>query len=103
MDGEMKAVIEGIQQEDKRQNHRLDELESEVKAIHDIATSIEKLTIEIKHMSEALQLQSARLDKIEAAPLDALKGAKSTAISTIVSLIVGAAVGAIIMLVKNGG
>lgn len=103
MDGEIKAIIDGIQAEDTRQNHRLEKLEDEVKSIHDIATSIEKLTIEIKHMSEALQLQSARLDKIESAPLDRMNNARNTAITTIVSLVVGAVVSALIMLIKNGG
>jgi len=103
MDGEIKAIIDGIQAEDNRQNHRIDALEGEVRNIHDIASSIKELTLEIKHLREDVQSQSARLDKIENAPLNRLEGAKATAIGTIVSAVIGAIIGAIIMTLKNGG
>jgi len=101
MDEAVRIKLESIEAEDKRQNHRLAELEGEVKTIHEIALSIKELTIEIKHLREDVQNQSQRLEKIENAPLEKLNGAKATARNTTISIIVGAIIGALLGVVAK--
>lgn len=103
MDGETKAIIESINAEDKRQNHRIDSLEAEVKSFHSIAMSVERLAINMENMLKEQTKQGARLDSLENAPINDMKNIKSTAISTIVSAIVGAIIGAIITKISIGG
>jgi len=96
MDGEIKAIIDGIQAEDTRQNHRLEKLEDEVKSFHSIAMSVERLAINMENMLKEQAKQGERLDKIESAPVVEIKKAKSTALNTTITVIISAILGALI-------
>lgn len=102
MDEATREALERIHDEDKRQNHRLDELERMTKTLQEITCSVQELAMNMKHMADEQEAQGRKLDMLEKAPLDNLKAAKTTAISTVVGLVVGAlATGLIQLIVAN--
>lgn len=54
-----------VEEEDKRQNKRLDRLEKAVEETHNLAISIERLTISVQSMVEEQKAQGKRLDTLE--------------------------------------
>lgn len=61
MDSENKR----LEDENKRQNHRIDELESTVKQIAAISTSVEKLATNMENMLKEQVSQGKRLELLE--------------------------------------
>lgn len=51
--------------EDKRQNERLDELETRVHQINSLTISVEKLAVSVDSMVKELAMQSSRMAKLE--------------------------------------
>lgn len=94
-----------IEETNKRQNRRIDELEESVKDINRLATSIEKIAVNQEYMIKEQAKQNALLEKaqtkieaIEKQPLEALGSAKKRAVETVVSVVVTAIVVALIVL-----
>ena len=54
-----------VDEENGRQNDRLDSLETALKQILSISTSVEKLAIHMEHMSEEQKSQGERLKVLE--------------------------------------
>lgn len=54
-----------VDEENGRQNDRLDNLEAALKQILSISTSVEKLAIHMEHMSEEQKSQGERLKVLE--------------------------------------
>ena len=75
--------------EDKRQNRRIDKLEETVAKIEGLTVAIEKLTVSIGTMATELKGQGERLEQIEAKPAKKWE----TLITAIGKLIVAAVVG----------
>ena len=50
MDETVRAELERIHDEDKRQNKRLDAVEESVKEIHDISRAVDRLATNMEHM-----------------------------------------------------
>lgn len=90
MDESVREAIGRVQDENARQNKRLDELEQMTKTLSEITCSVQELAINMKHMTEVQAEQGAKLDKMENAPLDNLKAAKTATISTVIGIVVGA-------------
>lgn len=75
--------------EDKRQNRRLDAVEASVQRINDLTIAIEKMTINLGTMAAELKQLGDRLEYIEAKP-----GKKwETLVADIIKIIVAAVVG----------
>lgn len=55
----------GLSAEDKRQNERLDELETRVHQINSLTVSVEKLAVSMDGMLRELTEQSERMKKLE--------------------------------------
>lgn len=94
-----------LAEEDRRQNHRIDDLEESVKEIHKLTVSMERMSANMQSMLEAIERQGKliekqtnRIDDIEREPTKDSKQIKMSIITTIVSAIVAAAVGAVITL-----
>lgn len=78
--------------EDRRQNKRLDAVEASVQRINDLTIAIEKMAVNIGTMASELKQQGERLENIEAKP-----GKKwETLVTDIIKLIVAAVVGFVI-------
>lgn len=88
---EKRMVLECQRREDEdhRQNKRLEKLEETISRIEGLTVAIEKMTVSIGTMATELKSQGERLEAIEAKP-----GKKwETLVSDIIKLIVAAAVG----------
>lgn len=75
--------------ENKRQNKRLDAMESAVQKINELTIAIEKMAINITTMTEALKQQGSRLETIESKP-----GKRwETLVADVIKLVVAATIG----------
>ena len=90
MDEVTKAEIERLHDEEKRQNHRLEQLEQNFGVVQKIAISVEKLALNMERMLEEQEKQGQRLDKLESAPGDQWSSMKRTIFNTIVGAMAGA-------------
>lgn len=55
-----------MDEENSRQNHRLEVLEMNVKNITDLTVSVKEMAVQLKHMVIEQEKQGQRLEKIEA-------------------------------------
>ena len=88
---EKRMVLECQRREDEdhRQNKRLEKLEETVSKIEDLTIAIEKMTVSIGTMTTELKSQGERLEAIEAKP-----GKRwENIVSDVIKLVVAAAVG----------
>lgn len=65
--------VKRIDDENNRQNHRIDNLERTIEKINELAASTQLLAQNMLAMKEELHRQGERLDKIEAEPGDKWK------------------------------
>lgn len=61
----MEAENKRLADEDKRQNHRIDELEDNVRQISFLAASTEKLAVNMENMLKVQEQQGERLERLE--------------------------------------
>lgn len=94
-----------IEEENDRQNHRLSTLEENVKEIHSLTLSVEKMSVNMGNMLEVLkrqgnliEKQGERLDAMEKEPAKDYKQVKMTVVSTVIGAIAGAIAAAILTL-----
>lgn len=76
--------------ENNRQNHRIDALEESVKQINKLAVSVEKMAVSTEQMAKELGKQGERLEVLEKKPVQTWEGIKTTIIAAIASGIGGA-------------
>ena len=88
-----------MEEEHDRQNHRLSELESTVKQIADLTSTVKELAVNMKHMVTEQEKQGKKLDAIE--NRDGEKWRK--AVSYIITAIGGAALAIILSKLGLGG
>lgn len=101
MDSACTQVIQRLDAEDKRINHRVDELAENVKNIQNLTLSVEKLAMNMENMISEQKSQGERLEKLEQAPAENAMMIKNTITTKIIDIIVGALVGGIIMLIMK--
>lgn len=89
MDETVRAELERIHDEDKRQNKRLDALEEQGKALNDLALSVQRLAIGIESLSNKQDSMNERLEEIEQRPAQAWNNMTRTIFTTIISAIAG--------------
>lgn len=90
-----------MEDEHRRQNHRITTLEEEVKALRDLAASVKDLAENMKGMLIEQQKQGDRLDKLEKAPLENWRTVLRGALTSIGSALAGALIaGAVFFLTK---
>lgn len=78
-----------MEDEHKRQNRRLGELEEDVRQIGAIATSVEKLAVNMENMAKEQKQQGERLEVIEARDGEKWRSITSHIGMTIVGIIMG--------------
>ncbi len=84
MDEVTKAEIDRLHDEDKRQNHRLEQLEQNFGVVQKIAISVEKLALNMERMLDEQEKQGQRLNKLESAPAEQWSSMKRTIFNTMV-------------------
>ena len=95
----MESEHKRLAEEDKRQNNRIDELEENVKEIHKLTVSMERMSANMQSMLEAIERQgnliekqTSRIDDMEREPAGRWKGIKNKAVDTAVNVIITALV-----------
>ena len=90
MDELTKAELNRIHDEDNRQNHRLDKLESSLEEIRKISASVERLAVTMENMLLEQKKQGDRLDELENKPAEAWTTMQKTIFTTICAAMAGA-------------
>ena len=89
MRGEYEERIGRIDDENNRQNKRLDNLEKVVDKITDLTSSIREMTISLGSMQKELEKQGQRLEAIEDEPAEKWRTLTKTVLTVIVSAVIG--------------
>lgn len=83
------ALCKGLAEEDKRQNHRLDELDKQVEEIHKLSQSTERLTVIMEQMLQEQRKQGDKIEKLEKRDGEKWRKLVETFITVIVSGVIG--------------
>ena len=78
--------------ENHRIHRRLEELEESMKKQGEITLALERMSINLEHVLNQLELQNQRLKKMEEAPLETNKKVRDALITTVVGGVIGAVV-----------
>lgn len=84
----MESENKRLADEDKRQNHRLDELEKAVMQISSLASSTERLATNMENMLKVQTQQGERLDRLESHDGEMWRSVVGYVITTIVGIII---------------
>lgn len=101
MDEAVKAELERLRDEDKRQNHRIDELEKISATIQELAISVHTLAHDMAGMLAEQKEQGNRLDALESAPAKKWNNAMDKIVDTIIGAMVGAMMTGIVVVVAQ--
>lgn len=95
-----------IDEENTRQNRRLSALEENVKEIHGLTVSVERMAVNMENMLLAIERQgnliekqNGRIDEIEKEPAKDSKQIKMAIITSVLTTVVGAIIGAVLVLI----
>lgn len=78
-----------VDDENNRQNHRIDDLEDQVKQIGELVTSVKVLASNIETMNKTLEKQSQRLEKLEERPAKRWDSVVAAIIAGVAGLLFG--------------
>lgn len=81
--------VERIEDEQNRQNHRIDKLEDAVKQINDLVAAVKVMASNLEAMNRELGRQGDRLDKIEERPTKRWDAVVSGIIAGVVGILIG--------------
>lgn len=91
---ECKTCQDKYDAENERQNHRIAALEDDMKQLHSLTVSVEKMAVSLEQMAKQLEKQGAKLEAIEAEPAQKWKNA--------VWLVVAGLIGAALTMMLSG-
>jgi len=74
-----------IEDEDKRQNHRLEKLEGVVESLSELTASVREMAVTLGAMQKELEKQGKRLETIEQEPAEKWKKATWTVVTVIIT------------------
>lgn len=77
--------IARIDDENTRQNKRLDKLEEIMESIHKLTASVERIAVQIEQMQREIQRQGDRIESIEQEPADKWKAAGKTVLTVLLT------------------
>ena len=85
----MDAENKRLEDENNRQNHRLEILEETVKQVASISTSVEKLALNMENMLKEQVSQGKRLETLESRDGDMWRKAVGYAVTAIIGIVLG--------------
>lgn len=85
----MDAENKRLEDENNRQNHRLEVLEETVKQVAFISTSVEKLALNMENMLKEQVSQGKRLETLESRDGDMWRKAVGYAVTAIIGIVLG--------------
>ena len=80
--------LKRVDDENNRQNHRLDKLENLMEKINELTISVKELATTMSLMQQEQRRQGERLDSLEAEPADKWKTTVKTVITVAVSALI---------------
>lgn len=83
--GEIETLFGRVNDENARQNKRLDRLEEQGEKLTELIASVREIALSIKGMQEEQAKQGARLEKIEEQPADNWRAIVKTVITVLVT------------------
>lgn len=83
------ARLARVDDENNRQNHRLDTLEKNGASLNDLVVSVKELAMSVKQMQEELKRQGQRLDRIEEEPAEKWKKLTWLVVTGLVGAVIG--------------
>lgn len=85
-----------VDEENSRQNKRIEILEESIKEIQKLTISVERMAVSLEQMTKELAKQGERLDAIEQEPAMKWKQATWIVISALIAAVIGAVLGKLI-------
>lgn len=85
----MEAENKRLEDENNRQNHRLESLEKTVEQVAAISTSVEKLALNMENMLKEQMSQGKRLETLEGRDGDMWRKAVGYAVTAVIGIIIG--------------
>ena len=85
----MDAENKRLEDENNRQNHRLEILEETVKQVASISTSVEKLALNMENMLKEQVSQGKRFETLESRDGDMWRKAVGYAVTAIIGIVLG--------------
>lgn len=82
-------IIKRMEDENTRQNHRIQTLEDSIGQILNLASSVERLATNMEHMVKEQQEQGERLKVLEARDGDMWRKVVSYSITAVLSIVIG--------------
>lgn len=80
--------LKRVDDENNRQNHRLDKLENLMERINDLTVAVKELATNMSLMKQEQERQGERLERLEEEPAEKWKTTVKTVITVIVSAVV---------------
>lgn len=85
----MESENKRLEEENDRQNHRLNSLEESVKKVADIHTSVEKLALNMENMLKEQVSQRKRLETLEGRDGEMWRKVVGYVVTTIIGVVIG--------------
>lgn len=85
---EIELLIGRVNDENARQNKRLDKLEEVMEKINNLAESVARLAFSMEQMNKELEKQGTRLEAIESAPAENWRAVVKTVVTVVVTAFV---------------
>lgn len=82
---EHNETVKRLEEEEHRQNHRIERLEDNYEKLTDLTLSVKELSIGINNMQRELERQGTRLESIEAEPGEKWKKATWIVVTAILT------------------
>lgn len=86
---QMQTEHKRLEDEDRRQNRRLDELEEQVRQIGTLAAAVEKLATSMEGMLKEQERQGKRLETLEGRDGEKWRGTAAYIITAILGIVIG--------------
>lgn len=86
---EHEEFVRRMEDEHKRVNHRLGDLEDTVRQIGELTASVEKLAISVESMAKSQNRQEARLEELESRDGEMWRKVTGYVITAVIGIVVG--------------
>lgn len=78
-----------LEDEDRRQNHRIDELEETVRQIGDLTASVKELAVSMKNMTKVQEQQGNDIEELKNRDGEMWRNVTGYVITAVISIVVG--------------
>ncbi len=86
---EHEEFIHRMEDEHKRIHHRITEVETTVKGIHDIATSVERLATSVEQIAQVQHEHTEQIDRLESRDGEMWRKVVGHAITVVIGIVIG--------------